>query len=383
MAVKPNALRLQRIARTSKASFRQPLPFHDLVTLPTQKPVISQGPPGYSAVSGHTVTVFGSTGFLARYLVSKLGKIGTQVVVPYRDEDQARHLKLMGDLGQIVRMEWDIRDEKSIAECLRHSDTVYNLVGRDYPTKCVPFLFSRTHGTSATEDVHIRGPERIARIAREEGVATFIQMSHLNADAEGEARVKEIFPNATFVRPSTMFGYEDKLLNNMAIWPIWWKLNNAETQIRPVHVMDVAQALTNLLTMPKYSGVLNLPGPSTLTYEYLLDMISTVTLRPPSKAPALPKKLAQLISEAGKGVWWPVLSSDEVTRRFINDSQVAGDWEAVGIEPSEIEDHAITYLRRYRSAFDYVRPVTFPPRPIIACKRFPVHVSKPLIDVIP
>lgn len=359
-AVKPNALRLQRIARTSKRAF------HDLVTLPTQKPVISQGPPGYSAVSGHTVTVFGSTGFLARYLVSKLGKIGTQVVVPYRDEDQARHLKLMGDLGQIVRMEWDIRDEKSIAECLRHSDTVYNLVGRDYPTKNFSY-----------EDVHIRGPERIARIAREEGVATFIQMSHLNADvnsaskfyatkAEGEARVKEIFPNATFVRPSTMFGYEDKLLNNMAIWPIWWKLNNAETQIRPVHVMDVAQALTNLLTMPKYSGVLNLPGPSTLTYEYLLDMISTVTLRPPSKAPALPKKLAQLISEAGKGVWWPVLSSDEVTRRFINDSQVAGDWEAVGIEPSEIEDHAITYLRRYRSAFDYVRPVTFPPRPIIA-----------------
>ena len=32
------------------------------------------------------------------------GKIGTQVVVPYRDEDEARLLKPMGDLGQIVRM---------------------------------------------------------------------------------------------------------------------------------------------------------------------------------------------------------------------------------------------------------------------------------------
>jgi hypothetical protein len=32
------------------------------------------------------------------------GKIGTQVVAPYRDEDESRHLKLMGDLGQIVRM---------------------------------------------------------------------------------------------------------------------------------------------------------------------------------------------------------------------------------------------------------------------------------------
>lgn len=29
-------------------------------------------------------------------------KAGTQVVVPYRDEDEKRHLKVMGDLGQIV-----------------------------------------------------------------------------------------------------------------------------------------------------------------------------------------------------------------------------------------------------------------------------------------
>jgi NADH dehydrogenase (ubiquinone) 1 alpha subcomplex subunit 9 len=30
--------------------------------------------------------------------------MGTQVIVPYRDEDEARHLKPMGDLGQIVPM---------------------------------------------------------------------------------------------------------------------------------------------------------------------------------------------------------------------------------------------------------------------------------------
>jgi hypothetical protein len=30
--------------------------------------------------------------------------MGTQVIVPYREEDEKRHLKLMGDLGQIVPM---------------------------------------------------------------------------------------------------------------------------------------------------------------------------------------------------------------------------------------------------------------------------------------
>lgn len=33
-----------------------------------------------------------------------IAKLGTQVIVPYRDEDEARHLKPMGDLGQIVPM---------------------------------------------------------------------------------------------------------------------------------------------------------------------------------------------------------------------------------------------------------------------------------------
>lgn len=81
------------------------------------------------SATGHTVTVFGATSFLGRYLISKLGKYpslltltrdtladppilynnpvakaGTQVVVPYRDADEARHLRVCGDLGQIVPM---------------------------------------------------------------------------------------------------------------------------------------------------------------------------------------------------------------------------------------------------------------------------------------
>ena len=30
--------------------------------------------------------------------------MGTQIVIPYRDEDDKRHLKLTGDLGQVVPM---------------------------------------------------------------------------------------------------------------------------------------------------------------------------------------------------------------------------------------------------------------------------------------
>ncbi|KHF98332.1 hypothetical protein F383_37553 [Gossypium arboreum] len=38
-----------------------------------------------------------------------------QVLVPFRgSEDNPRHLKLMGDLGQILPMKYDPRDENSI-----------------------------------------------------------------------------------------------------------------------------------------------------------------------------------------------------------------------------------------------------------------------------
>ena len=83
---------------------------------------LTAGPGGRSSVSGSVVTVFGCTGFLGRYLVNQLGallfsnrareksvlkrdigKEGNQVITAYRgDEDTKRHMKVMGDLGQIV-----------------------------------------------------------------------------------------------------------------------------------------------------------------------------------------------------------------------------------------------------------------------------------------
>ena len=52
----------------------------------------------YQSLVSHKLLV--SLKLLKRWL----GKMGTQVVVPYREEDEARIFKPMGDLGQIVRM---------------------------------------------------------------------------------------------------------------------------------------------------------------------------------------------------------------------------------------------------------------------------------------
>lgn len=71
------------------------------LTLDLENKGLKKGPGGRSSVSGVTATVFGATGFLGRYVVNALAKLGSQVVVPFRcDELDMMHLKQMGDLGQ-------------------------------------------------------------------------------------------------------------------------------------------------------------------------------------------------------------------------------------------------------------------------------------------
>jgi NADH dehydrogenase (ubiquinone) 1 alpha subcomplex subunit 9 len=84
----------------------------------------------------------------------RTAKQGCTVIVPFREEMAKRHLKVSGDLGRVIFMVWDaqstgesptnfllqeydLRNTPSLEESVRHSDVVYNLVGRMYPTKYV------------------------------------------------------------------------------------------------------------------------------------------------------------------------------------------------------------------------------------------------------
>ncbi|KIM28918.1 hypothetical protein M408DRAFT_328984 [Serendipita vermifera MAFF 305830] len=341
--------------------------YADLLTV-RNKPIISSGPAGRSAVTGHVATVFGCTGFLGRYVVAKLAKRGTQVVVPYRDENTKRHLRPMGDLGQIVPLELDIRNHEQIAECVRHSDIVYNLIGRDYETKNFDF-----------HSVNVTGAEAIAGISADCGVPRLVHVSHISANhksssefyktkAEGEDAVRAAFPDAIVVRPSEMYGIEDRLLNSFAAWPMLWKFNKGGSTMNPVHVQDVAQALANISRLPELDGeTLNLPGPITFSHKELEQLVSLFTFHPVSTFPEVPKNLALMISRLAQKAWWPMLSPDGIERRFISEPTVeelsGGDWDKVGVTPAEIEEVAIAVLRRYRSGRNYVRPVVLPNAP--------------------
>lgn len=95
-----------------------------------------------------------------------------QVVIPYRgDHYDVLRLKLVGDLGQVLFLPYNLKDEESIRKAVKYSNVVINLIGRDWETKNFKY-----------EDVHVKGARVIAKIARESGVEKFIHVSALNAN---------------------------------------------------------------------------------------------------------------------------------------------------------------------------------------------------------
>ncbi|KAL7418009.1 NAD(P)-binding protein [Mrakia frigida] len=362
----------------------------DLIIKPgTTKPLIKYGTGGRSSVSGHVATVFGANGFLGKYVVAKLAKAGTQVIVPYRSAYEARSLRVMGDLGQIVPMEWELKNPRQIEECLRHSDVVYNCCGREWETKNYSF-----------DEVHNEGAARIAEIAQKNGVSRLIHVSHLNADpnstsryyaskGRGDEAVLKAFPNATIVRPGPIYGYEDRLLNVAPKFNFLFSQNHGQTEMRPVHFSDVAQALHNLLpALSTQSLILNLPGPKTMTHQEFAAIVASHVLKKPTSR-NYPKPLLKLLAAfCNKFFWWPSMDPDTIERCYIDDRSeldfrrmlragpegiVPGgrllsgweSWERCGYRREDLdymEDVAIRYLRRMR-----------PPRYM----RVPVHAGAP------
>jgi NADH dehydrogenase (ubiquinone) 1 alpha subcomplex subunit 9 len=79
----------------------------------------------------------------------------------------------MADLGKLVQLRFDLRNEEQIRECLRHSHIVYNTIGRSFTTKNFSY-----------DAVHHVGARRLARLAKEAGVQKFVHVSALNADVD-------------------------------------------------------------------------------------------------------------------------------------------------------------------------------------------------------
>jgi NADH dehydrogenase (ubiquinone) 1 alpha subcomplex subunit 9 len=192
----------------------------------------------------------------------------------------------MGDLGQIVPVWFDIRDKDTVRRAVQYSNVVINLLGKQWETRNFSF-----------DQVHPEATRTIAEAAKEAGVERFIHVSAANADlnspspfarskAESEAVLKQIFPQATILRPTVLFGPRDNFLNKWALiaryWPAFVRTLK-DTKFQPLDGADMATALMNALADPETAGkTFYLGGPRVYTLEEITRLVAHLTFLDPN-----------------------------------------------------------------------------------------------------
>jgi len=221
-----------------------------------------------------TVCVFGGTGFLGRCLVQRLASEGSTVRVAVRHADRARSALHAAGLDRVSVFGADVRDQATVAAALAGADAVVDAVSAYVET-----------GSATFEAVHEQGARTLAWEAAAAGVARFVLVSGIGADPEsgspyirargrGELAVQKVFPGATIVRPSAMFGPGDALfgtLDHLArLLPVLPLIGGGHTRLQPVYVEDVAEAIARILADPGAAGrTYELAGPTAYTLREL------------------------------------------------------------------------------------------------------------------
>ncbi|WGM41184.1 complex I NDUFA9 subunit family protein [Caulobacter sp. NIBR1757] len=306
------------------------------------------------------VTVFGGTGFIGRQVVRALAKKGLRVRAAARQPGRGYRLRMLGDVGQISVVQANIRDKASIARAVEGAEAVINLVG-----------IMRESGRQRFLAVHGMGTRNVAEAARAAGARRFVQMSAIGADpdgaskyartkAEGEAAVREVYPDAVIIRPSIVFGPEDDFFNRFgqmaALSPALPLIGGGHTKFQPIYVGDLAAAIAQAAASDAFAGqTIELGGPAVHDFKALMAFVCTETGRKRILAP-LPFPLAALMGMAGDlvgAVIAPPITSDQVELLRTDNVATGPGLEAFGIVGKPIEAIVPSYLYRYRKGGQY------------------------------
>ena len=302
------------------------------------------------------ILILGGTGFVGRHICTRLSQAGWSAIVPSRSPAAARHL---AGLPRVDVVPGDVHDEATLIRLLAGADAVVNLV-------------AILHGSEAAfEQVHVELPKKLARACAAAGVRRLVQVSALGAALDGpsmyqrsKARGEAVLHtqaaagilDLTVLRPSVIFGAQDKFLNVFAqlqrMFPLI-PLAGADTRFQPVWVEDVAAAVMRCLQDDATIGqIFEACGPEVFTLRDLVRLAGQyagVNQGRGRAVFALPMTLARLqawLMERLPGE--PLMSGDNLDSMALDNiasGKVPG-LDALGITPAALAAIAPGYLRK-------------------------------------
>ncbi len=301
------------------------------------------------------IAIFGAGGFLGKHLMRQLTKLGYRVKVATRNPYLKGYLKPLGSPGQIELFKVNIFNEQDIRKVLKDCEFVINLVGILYETKSQKF-----------NQIHSQFPLLLSGLSNELGIKNLVHISalgikekhssqYMQSKLEGEKNIQDTFKPSVILRPSIVFGPEDKFFNTFAslaqFSPILPLIGGGKTKFAPIYVGDVAKAIVKALELNSFeSKIYELGGPENYSFKELMNILLTEIKKKRFLLP-IPFSVARFQSYFLQMLPNPLLTPDQVEMLKYNNI-VTGErptLKDLGITGTTIQSILPKYIYRFRT----------------------------------
>jgi len=316
------------------------------------------------------VTVFGGSGFVGRHVVETLTKRGYRVRVSVRRPARAYSMTQLGEVGQVQMIKANVRIAASVAHAIEGAQAAIFLPGLLYES-----------GKNNFDNVQLEGARNVAQLSAAAGIS-LIHISALTGEAPdtldyvrtkraAEQEVLAAHPQAIILRPSVIFGPQDKFFNKFAdmarFSPFLPLIGGGYTKFQPVYVGDVAEMVALGVDEKLRKGTIyELGGPQVITLRQALTEMLTIIQRRRLLVPVpfcASVMLGGMLGLLGKLPLMPTLATAQQMRLLKYDSIVskaAADegrtLEGIGINPQASAAILASYLWRFRVQGQFAKP---------------------------
>ena len=233
------------------------------------------------------IAIAGGSGFIGRAIVRRLAAIpGLCVRVLTRDPEKAR-ARLAVD-GKVEFVAADVNEPSRLATAIAGADTIVNAVQFDgYPIE------NPSRGLTFNR-VDYGGTIALIAAAKAAGVANFIYISGAAADerspnpafrAKGRAEraLRDAGLAFTILRPSLVYGPEDRVVNGLAkalrLTPLMVVPGSGRQKLQPLLVDDLAACVALAIGGRGRNGIYEIGGPDPMTFDDLVRLLMEITGR--------------------------------------------------------------------------------------------------------
>jgi Predicted nucleoside-diphosphate-sugar epimerases len=224
------------------------------------------------------IAIWGAGGFIGKHLLRGLTRLGYRIKVATRNPYLKLYLKPLGNPGQIELFKTNIFNPKEVNEVLNNCDFSINLIGALYENKNQKF-----------NQIHAQFPKLLSELCEENQIKKLIHISALGVHSkhiskymqskfEGEQHIQTAFKSSVILRPSVVFGPEDKFFNTFAsltqFSPFLPLIGGGKTKFAPIYVGDVAKAIIKSLELKNGNpAIYELAGPSIYSFRELMEIL--------------------------------------------------------------------------------------------------------------